>query len=121
MDGETVQSEKTHIGGRAAKCIASHSVHCYKGNILHFYNYWCSPQPKATKHSNPLLSFENVRPCENVIKIAEYSYTLIFYKKLAIRNFSTPNKKIKKLLNRDKTNNNEFCLRSLLSCWPTRT
>ena len=43
--------KEIHIGG-AVHCIPSHSVHCYKGNILSFDNYWgaglqppCPPVP----------------------------------------------------------------------------
>ena len=35
------------LGGLAAHCIPSHSVHCYKGNILQFDNYWGAPDPPS--------------------------------------------------------------------------
>ena len=40
LELKSVQSERNSYGGGvAAHCFLSHSVHCYKGNILQFGNY----------------------------------------------------------------------------------
>ena len=48
-------------GGLAAHCIPPHSVHCYKGNILKFDNYWGAPDPP----SPPPPQFQRARITKN--------------------------------------------------------
>ena len=43
-----------HIWG-AAHCYPSHSVHCYKGNILQFENYWGAMPPQPPGFDRPVL------------------------------------------------------------------
>ena len=43
------------LGGRAAHCIPSNLVHCYKGNILQFDNYWGLRRACIVFFSFPIL------------------------------------------------------------------
>ena len=51
---KTVPSERnSYWGGGAAHCFPSHSVHCYKGNILQFDNYLVGSSPPAPGSDGP--------------------------------------------------------------------
>ena len=62
-DVGTVPSERNSyfgVGGgggggeeEAAHCFPSHSVHCCKGNIIQFENYWGAPAPQPPGSDRP--------------------------------------------------------------------
>ena len=43
------------VGGGAAHCFPSQSLHCYKGNIPQFDNYWGAPAKNPQPPPAPLV------------------------------------------------------------------